>query len=1106
MFDSNTVALIKSAPPLPGLDLNALPQQITEAYAAIVSARIRLRTAGESVSNLGIAAAVEETIVKMRRLALTLEAYIDVEPLRDNRNAAAFVAGTAHQVVLQADRLLAPEERDSKLDVEAVAPEVSATLLFLAADSIADAAEAANSITISAAENPVEAALLNAIKSLARGQLAQIHSSGIPRIPNLQGSGVERASSVLYLMLLRTLHVFAAQLLGETVDPEGWPIDQFDCSARFRETEALCIRKLDEASSSAYSTFAGPSRLSSLLAIVARSLPEAATARLPAPSPIDPTDWTELMGGIAAARPFLWRNHREAVDQGYLAPGTSAALSFPTGAGKSTLAELKIAAALLRQKSVVFLAPTLSLVDQTSQSLRKAFPKTDVQGERQQDQSTEFVQEKLSDLTVMTPERCLTTLSFNPTAFANLGLIVFDECHLLHARDGERSHRAIDAMLCILRLTDLAPDADLLLMSAMMSNASVVADWVADLTGRRCIALDLAWKPTRQVRGCVLYMASELRQIEAILSNARATSSAKTVPVAVTRRMRIQPYGLFCLHQTWLSSERGDYSLVPLLNETVSLATAARNRSWYLTPNANQVAADIASDAARLSGRLQPLKTLIFCQTIVQVQSTARTVGEKLGDAKCVFDANERRLYGLALEEMGGEEHLYTRADSSSVLQASCLTHHALLLPAERQLHESIFRRRDGINVLVATSTLAQGMNLPSEVVIIAGDSRFDSDANQVERLQAHELLNAAGRAGRAGESSHGFVLIIPSKVVHFDESSLKIHRHWKELQAIFSQSDQCLPIEDPLQPLLDRIQEEGLEAGESAIYLLRRLPADDKDDEPGVAATKLLRRSLAAFLHRRLGDESWTESRVAAALAARKVVVDSEDRHWADDVAAAAAIDVEIVRSLADRIDVEGPEDGSDVPTRRAWILAWLASKPELVVQLCRRESLDGLFGQRYKALTDAREKGEIALPIISMLLSMWMDGKPLNSLERSLVGTTAKLGVCPTARQFVLRLVPDLAYIYSLPAQIDQARRVEAGDWTEPPAALLALASCVRYGLNSLYMFGLHQAHDGKLSRLAVHALMESVSPNLLAMPQAVPMAAVMSRVRRAMRGSAL
>jgi replicative superfamily II helicase len=32
-----------------------------------------------------------------------------------------------------------------------------------------------------------------------------------------------------------------------------------------------------------------------------------------------------------------------------------------------------------------------------------------------------------------------------------------------------------------------------------------------------------------------------------------------------------------------------------------------------------------------------------------------------------------------------------------------------------------LFRRANGVNVLVATSTLAQGMNLLSEVVIIAG-------------------------------------------------------------------------------------------------------------------------------------------------------------------------------------------------------------------------------------------------------------------------------------------------------------------------------------------------------------------------------------------------
>ena len=127
--------------------------------------------------------------------------------------------------------------------------------------------------------------------------------------------------------------------------------------------------------------------------------------------------------------------------------------------------------------------------------------------------------------------------------------------------------------------------------------------------------------------------------------------------------------------------------------------------------------------------------------------------------------ASEREWFNLAVAELGGEEHTYCRPD------ALAASHHGLLLPVERQLNESMFRRDDGIHVLVATSTLAQGMNLPSQVVVIAGDDRFDAAANKVMLLEAHELLNAAGRAGRAGEAAEGLVLLVPGKVISYGSS-----------------------------------------------------------------------------------------------------------------------------------------------------------------------------------------------------------------------------------------------------------------------------------------------------------------------------------------------
>src|SRR5690606_1771864 len=125
---------------------------------------------------------------------------------------------------------------------------------------------------------------------------------------------------------------------------------------------------------------------------------------------------------------------------------------------------------------VVVLAPTLALVDQTAFTLGNAFKDFTVVGDLDDEITFSDVLE-LPEIIVTTPERCLVLQSIQPEAFAQVALVVFDECHLLHPRESDRSRRAIDAMLCILNLTSYAPDADLLLVSAMMQNAEEMAGW-----------------------------------------------------------------------------------------------------------------------------------------------------------------------------------------------------------------------------------------------------------------------------------------------------------------------------------------------------------------------------------------------------------------------------------------------------------------------------------------------------------------------------------------------------------------------------------------------------------------------------------------------------
>lgn len=79
--------------------------------------------------------------------------------------------------------------------------------------------------------------------------------------------------------------------------------------------------------------------------------------------------------------------------------------------------------------------------------------------------------------------------------------------------------------------------------------------------------------------------------------------------------------------------------------------------------------------------------------------------------------------------------------------------HHAGLGKEERALVEELFAQRH-VKVLVCTSTLAWGVNLPANQVIIKGTRVFNSAKGENELLSALDVLQMFGRAGRAGFGS----------------------------------------------------------------------------------------------------------------------------------------------------------------------------------------------------------------------------------------------------------------------------------------------------------------------------------------------------------------
>jgi activating signal cointegrator complex subunit 3 len=85
--------------------------------------------------------------------------------------------------------------------------------------------------------------------------------------------------------------------------------------------------------------------------------------------------------------------------------------------------------------------------------------------------------------------------------------------------------------------------------------------------------------------------------------------------------------------------------------------------------------------------------------------------------------------------------------------------HHAGLESSDREIVEHLFVNMK-IFVLVATSTLAWGVNFPAKLVIIKGTEFFDAKSRSWVDMPVSDVLQMAGRAGRPQFNENGIVCV----------------------------------------------------------------------------------------------------------------------------------------------------------------------------------------------------------------------------------------------------------------------------------------------------------------------------------------------------------
>lgn len=92
----------------------------------------------------------------------------------------------------------------------------------------------------------------------------------------------------------------------------------------------------------------------------------------------------------------------------------------------------------------------------------------------------------------------------------------------------------------------------------------------------------------------------------------------------------------------------------------------------------------------------------------------------------------------------------------SKLLRAGIGVHHAGMLPRYRRLVERL-AQQGLLKVVAGTDTLGVGINVPIRTVLFASLSKYDG--TRVRRLRAREFHQIAGRAGRAGFDTVGYVV-----------------------------------------------------------------------------------------------------------------------------------------------------------------------------------------------------------------------------------------------------------------------------------------------------------------------------------------------------------
>lgn len=429
--------------------------------------------------------------------------------------------------------------------------------------------------------------------------------------------------------------------------------------------------------------------------------------------------FVQQLASRARPRPILDLlppQRRALVDAGLIGTGRrSVVVSLPTSGGKTLVAEFRILQALDRYDDVngwvAYTAPTRALVNQLTSRLRRDLRPLGIRVERfspalEVDSVEAEILEGASDnpfrVVVTTPEKLDLLLRGGWTSELGrpLTLVIIDEAHNL----GEGS-RGLRLELLLATVNREFRDASFMLLTPFVPNASEIAGWL-DEQNNQSIELGLEWLPNDRVVGLVRRQHGDRRGDSVVLAETLASSASS-------------------LH----------------VDELVVLNSGRPLGRTYSQLDSPSYLAAAAAEALQQRG-----STVTLVHQPDHSWSLAQALAERSVDA--LADEYVGAVQQVLRAEYGAEYPLI------GLLKNGVTVHHAGLSDDVRGMVEAL-AERGLLRHIVATTTLAQGINFPiSNVVLATNQYPYGVD------MPAEDFWNVAGRAGRADHGQAGIVLL----------------------------------------------------------------------------------------------------------------------------------------------------------------------------------------------------------------------------------------------------------------------------------------------------------------------------------------------------------